>query len=104
MALGETLRKQNDLAGARRSYDRALELDPTLDIARYNRAVMAKLDGRNADARADLELLLSGAAARDPRFAGAHLDLARMLLKAGEKERAAESFARYQQLGGKEKL
>ncbi len=104
MALGEAQRKQDDLAGARKSYDRALELDATLDIARYNRAVIARLAGRGDDARADLEKLLSGAAGNDPRFAAAHLDLARLYLKLDDQQRAAAAFARYQALGGKEKL
>ncbi len=104
MALGETQRKQDDLEGARKSYDRALELDATLDIARYNRAVIARLQGRDDEARADLEKMLGGSAGRDPRFAGAQLDLARLYAKQGDMQRAAAAFARYQALGGKEKL
>ena len=104
LALGETQRKQDDIDGARKSYDRALELDASLDIARYNRAVIARLQGRDDDARDDLEKMLGGGAGRDPRFAGAHLDLARLYTKLGDKARAAAAFARYQALGGKEKL
>ncbi len=104
LALGETQRKGNDLAGARASYDRALELEPSLAIARYNRAVIARLEGRDDEAVADFETLLAGDAGRDPRFANAHLDLARLFQKRGDQERAAACFARYAQLGGKEKL
>ncbi len=104
MALGETQRKQDDLKGAKKSYDRALELDATLDIARYNRAVIARLEGRDNDARSDLETMLGGSAGRDAKFAAAHLDLARLYLKLDDKQRAAAAFARYQALGGKEQL
>ncbi len=103
-AVGETQRRQNDLAGARASYDRALSLDPSLDLARYNRAVIARMQSRDDDARHDLDVLLAGAAARDLRFANAHLDFARLLAKSGEQERAAQEYARYQEFGGKEKL
>ena len=104
LALGETQRKQSDLAGARASYDKALALDPGLDIARYNRAVLAKLQGRDEDARKDLEVLLAGPAGRDRRFAAAHLDFARLMAKSGDLERSAAAYARYQEFGGKEKL
>jgi len=104
MALGETQRKQHELEPARRSYDRALELDPSLDIARFNRAMIAKLQARDEDARRDLEQLLSGAAGSDPRFVQAHLELARLYAKSGAGERAQAAFARYRELGGKEQL
>ena len=104
MALGETQRKQGELDGALRSYERALQLDPKLDIARLNRAMIAKLQARDADARRDLELLLQGPAGHDPRFAHAHLELARLYVKAGERELGLAAFARYREMGGKESL
>lgn len=104
LARGETRRKQGRLREAGESYTRALELDASLDIARFNRAQIARMDGRAADARRDLETLLAGKAGRDPRFASAHLELARLLRDAGDAEAARAAYARYREAGGTEAL
>lgn len=104
LARGETRRKQGRLPEASASYTRALELDSSLDIARFNRAQIARIEGRAADARSDLETLLAGKAGRDPRFASAHLELARLLRDAGDAEGARASYARYREAGGTEAL
>lgn len=104
LARGETLRKLEDLDGARASYDRALELDAALPIARMNRAVIARVQNREADARRDLELLVADPKLEPRISAGAHLELARILARAGETARAQALHARYRELGGKEAL
>jgi tetratricopeptide (TPR) repeat protein len=102
--LGEARRKQRNLDGAQTAYDRALQLDPTLAFARFNRAVIARMAGRAADARADFERIVAEPSGDDPRLAAAHLELSRLLVQAGEKEAAARRYARYVALGGKEPL
>jgi tetratricopeptide (TPR) repeat protein len=103
-ALGEAQRKQEDLTAALASYSRALECDPTLHLARYNRAVIARLQSRDADARADFEVLVEGEPGRDPKLAGAHLELARILLRAGDRDAALARYAIYRERGGKDPL
>jgi tetratricopeptide (TPR) repeat protein len=104
MALGETQRKQNEFEQAEHSYDRALSLDATLDIARFNRAMLARNAGRLEGARRDLETLLEGAAGAEARFAQAHLELARLYVQLNLPELAQSAHERYRALGGKESL
>jgi tetratricopeptide (TPR) repeat protein len=101
--LGEVRRLRADLPGARECYDRALSLDPDQHLARYNRAVIARLEGRPEEARADFALLVEGPR-DDPRLLGAHLELARLLLAAGEAEAAEARYAEYRARGGAEAL
>ncbi len=102
--LGEARRALGNLPGARSTYSRALELDPDHALARYNRAVLLLSLGEGDGARADLEHLVAGPHASDPKLAGAHLLLARLLLEAGLPDLAAERYARYRELGGQEPL
>jgi len=102
--LGEVLRMRSDLAGARVAYDRAVALDENELLARYNRAVLARLEGRTADARADFAWLAEGPHADDPRLLGAHLELARLLLAAGDQAAAEARYAEYRARGGREQL
>jgi tetratricopeptide (TPR) repeat protein len=102
--LGEAHRMRNDLPSAERAYTRALECDPTEIVARHNRAVIARMAGRAAKARADFEWLVASEHARDPRVRPAHLELARLLLAAGEQDAARARHAVYAQLGGTEPL
>ena len=102
--LGEVLRMRSDFAGARAAYDRAVALDESELLARYNRAVLARLEGRAADARADFAWLAEGPHADDPRLLGAHLELARLLLAAGEGAAAEARYAEYRARGGREPL
>ncbi len=105
--LAEGARRPNLKTGfqaAEMAYTRALELDPTLDLARYNRAVIYLLSGRSEMAQPELERLVSGISASDPKLLGAHLALARCLEAAGNSAAAKQRFARYVELGGKEPL
>ncbi|MCK6448683.1 MAG: tetratricopeptide repeat protein [Planctomycetes bacterium] len=102
--LGEARRKQRDLAGARAAYDRALSVDATLAFARFNRGVIARMEGRDADARSDFERIVASDAGNDSRLVNAHLELARLLARAGDAAAATARYARYTELGGKEPL
>jgi tetratricopeptide (TPR) repeat protein len=102
--LGEAERNLGELEPAHAHYTRALECDPEQSLARYNRAVIDRLAGRDAQARADFERLVQGRTGEDPRFLGAHLELARILSRAGEEDAARERYAVYGRLGGKEPL
>ncbi|MCE9593520.1 MAG: tetratricopeptide repeat protein [Planctomycetes bacterium] len=102
--LGEARRKQRDLDGASKAYTQALDLDPELPFARFNRAVIARMQGRDVDARADLERIVGGPAADDERLLKAHLELARLLVRAGDAEAANTRYRRYTELGGKDPL
>lgn len=102
--LGECARKQQDLDAATRHYGKALELDPALDVARYNRAVIAVMQRRDPHARADLERIVEGGGGTDPRLINAHLELARLLARAGDPSGAKARHARYVELGGAEPL
>ena len=101
---GEAQRALGRAAEARAAYDRALELDASLALARFNRAVLALREGRTADARADLETIVAGPQADDPKLLPAHLGLARLQLAAGEADAARARYARYTELGGREPL
>jgi hypothetical protein len=79
-------------------------LDATLDIARFNRAMLARNAGRLEGARRDLETLLEGAAGAEARCAHAHLELARLYVQLNLPELAQSAHERYRALGGKESL
>jgi tetratricopeptide (TPR) repeat protein len=102
--LGEVLRSKQRWEEAQAAYDKALELDPDLPLARYNRAVLLLRGGNNDAARADLEQLVAGPYEADPRIVSAHLALARLLHASGDREGALKRHARYVQLGGTEPL
>ena len=102
--LGETERLLDDYAAARRAWDRALELDPTLVPARFNRGTLARMEGRALDARTDFAWIVEHGASDALRHRQAHLELARLELAAGARERAEQLHARYRELGGTEPL
>ena len=102
--LGEARRMQDDLPGAEEAYSKALALDPTLVLARYNRAVIALRAGREEEARADFEQIVAGPRGGDPLMAGAHLALARLQLRAGDTRASQASYLRYRELGGRDPL
>ncbi|HVS10337.1 MAG TPA: tetratricopeptide repeat protein [Planctomycetota bacterium] len=102
--LGEARRMLDDMPGAEQAYSKALELNPALVLARYNRAVIALRAGREEEARADFEQIVADPRGGNPLMAGAHLALARLLLRAGEKEAAQASYLRYRELGGRDPL
>jgi len=102
--LGEARRMQNDLAAALAAYDAAVACDEDEVLARNNRAVIARMQGRTADARADFEWIVASRHESDPRVLSAHLELARLLLASGDPAAARARYARYVELGGKAKL
>jgi len=102
--LGEARRMLGDLAGAAEAYSRALALDPELALARYNRGVIALRAGREAEARADFETLVAGPHGADPELVAAHLALARLELRAGNRTAAEARYRRYVELGGADPL
>ncbi len=102
--LGETERLLDDYAAARRAWDRTLELDPTLVPARFNRGTLARMEGRTPDARTDFTWIVEHGASDALRHRQTHLELARLELAAGARERAEQLHARYRDLGGTEPL
>jgi predicted Zn-dependent protease len=101
---GELDRKRGRPQDAERAYARALELAPGDQRARYSLALLFAAAGRAADARRALETVLASEAADDPRFLGAHLELARLLSAAGEAEAARARYELYVARGGREPL
>jgi Flp pilus assembly protein TadD len=75
--------KYQDSKGAARTYRRVLELDPGNKLAWYNLGVIARQDGRTADARAAYDKALK----IDPSFGSALYNQA-MLLESSEPDRA----------------
>ncbi|MCB9914303.1 MAG: hypothetical protein H6828_04015 [Planctomycetes bacterium] len=102
--LGEVERKLEHRDAALVAYDAALARDETLADVRFNRALLRLAAGDAAAARTDLERLVQGATANEPRYALAHLHLARLLKAAGEDDAAAARYAAYRALGGTEAL
>jgi tetratricopeptide (TPR) repeat protein len=103
-SLGEALRRSGDISRARTAYDRALGCDPALSEALFDRGLLAAIDERWSDARTDLERLVDGPAASEPRFLRGHLELARALVRLDDRASAEKRFARYRELGGRELL
>ncbi len=102
--LAEAERKLEQLDAAKVAYDRALTCDPLNAGLRFNRAFLAGLQGRSADARSDYEWLVASEHATEKRYLDAHLQLARLLLGAGETDLANARYERYTELGGKQLL
>jgi len=102
--LGETARMRSDLDAAFEAYSKTIEFEPTHVLALHNRATIARLKGRDAEARADLEAIVDGPHAAEKTALGSHLALARVLAAAGETEAADRRYARYRELGGVEAL
>ena len=103
--LGEVHRLAGRLPEAAVAYRRALDHRPQEHRARFSLALVHRLVGRPAEARRELETLLADAEAeRDERFLTAHLELARLLVAAGEAGAAERRYARYRELGGSEPL
>lgn len=101
---GEVHRKEGQPEDAARDYARALELGPKDQRARYSLALLHAAAGRAEEARRELETVLATDAADDPRFLGAHLELARLLTAAGEADAARARYDLYVAHGGKEPL
>ncbi|MBM3992236.1 MAG: hypothetical protein FJ298_14690 [Planctomycetes bacterium] len=102
--LGEAQRFERDLEGALASYSKALEWEPTHLLALNNRATIHRLEGRLAEARADFERLVDGPRGCEAAALPALLALARTLADLGDESAAAQRYARYRELGGREPL
>lgn len=102
--LGEAQRLLDDLQGASQSYTKALEFEPEHVLARHNRATIARLGGRLAEARADFERIVDGPRSGEKAALNSHLALARLLSAGGDEAGAATRYARYKELGGAEPL
>lgn len=102
--LGEVERKLGSLEAALQAYGQALELDAALHDVRFNRGLLALSRDDMPRARQDFELLADGPTHEDPRYALAHLHLARIAKRAGDDEGASQRYAAYRALGGSEPL
>ncbi len=101
--LGEVHRKLGAAAEAEKAYARALAADANEHRARLSLAVLQLANGRAAQARAALEVLVGSEVEAEPAFLDAHLLLARILRDAGDAGADAR-YARYLELGGTEAL
>ncbi len=102
--LGDCERHLGNMAAARAGWDRAVEIDTAQIGARFNRGVLARMEVRLADARADFDWILEHGAEDELRYRQAHLELARLDLAAGLPDRAEARYAKYRGLGGTEPL
>jgi tetratricopeptide (TPR) repeat protein len=100
--LAEARRRSGDNPGALEAYARGLELYPDDLELRANRGLLLLSLGDAAGA-ADLERVTASDAANLPPYAPVFLGLARHL-RTSDPARAAELFARYQALGGRDSL
>jgi tetratricopeptide (TPR) repeat protein len=100
--LSEAERKLGNPVASRAALDRALECDPSLGRARYNRALLARDLGDASAARKDLEQIVAAPLATPPAAwqVDACFELARLLLAAGETSAAEGMYGRYRGLGG----
>lgn len=100
--LGEARRLRGDSDGALAAYDRGVALAPQDLELRSNRGLL-RLSLGQAEGAADLEFVVAQEASARPAFAPVFLGLARHLA-ASAPQRAAELYARYRDLGGREPL
>jgi len=107
--LAEAERKLGDAERALAAYDRALELDGTDRFVRANRGLLHLALGDEDAAYADLDAVCDceryPEVLEDARFGTAFLELARLALARGDRERAAHVYAHYEDdFGGTEPL
>jgi tetratricopeptide (TPR) repeat protein len=89
LGLGAVLHTDRDLAGAREHLQRALQLKPDSNLARYEWARLERTDGQVEAAVGDFEKVVHD----DPTWAQPHVELAALYFRLnrqedGEKERA----------------
>ena len=98
---GDALRVLGELDGSLAAWSRALELDPELHAARFNRAVLFIGRERWEEAKSDLVRLVELEEAQRPPLLEAHLHLATALEALGDPEGARAARDRHAALGGK---
>ena len=94
--LGNIYYRRGQLSEARRSYERALELDPEQTEARYNLANLLDDSGETELAISELRRVVN----RSPEFADAHFNLGVILARVGGVSQARRHFRRYLELDG----
>lgn len=87
---GQNAQERGDNNTAVRLYTIAINSDPTLFQAHYQRATALMALGRDADAEADLRKVIQ----LEPAFARSHRALGQLLLDRGSTEEAKREFAR----------
>lgn len=102
--LGEAERLLNQLPRASELYTKTISLDEHHVLARNNRGMIARLEGRLDDARADFEAIVDGPRAEEKNALSSHLNLARCLVALGRTQDAQSRYERYVRLGGREPL
>ena len=90
VALGAVMHNERDLDGARQHLQRALQLKPDSNLARYEWARLERTEGHLEAAVKDLEKVVHD----DPNWAQPHVELAALYFRLnrqqdGERERAA---------------
>jgi tetratricopeptide (TPR) repeat protein len=75
--LGSLLYFERDLGAARTYLDRALRIDPSSVLARYEMALVEKAAGQFEAAAADLETVVNA----DPNYLNAHIELAALYFR-----------------------
>ncbi|HJQ70464.1 MAG TPA: tetratricopeptide repeat protein [Blastocatellia bacterium] len=86
---GQNAHERGDLTSAIKHYTSAINADPSLFQAYYQRAVALLALNRDGDAAADLKRVVE----IEPRFARAHRALGKLLLDRGETEDAKRELA-----------
>lgn len=101
LSVSEWLKKANtaltsyDYHAALDAYDHAIELDPSAYLTYFRRATAQQALGRSGLATKDLKATLE----RNPTFAKAYLQLARIDLKEGEYAAALETLQKMKKMG-----
>lgn len=96
--LGAILYKRRQLTEAKTYLDRAVQLDPTSSLARYETALMESVSGEYADATRNLEIV----AKNDPNWLDPHVQLATLYYRLHRPQDGARERAVVQQLAAKQ--
>ena len=91
---GQNAQERNDTTGAIRHYSEAINFNPSLFQAFYQRAVALMSLGRDREAEQDLNKVVE----LKPDFARAYRGLGQVYLDSGRTDKAKKAFARAQEL------